>query len=255
MAEGKRSDVTDIRNFLPGKIADMAMRRWLEEISPEPGGMKLHVPQILEESIAPDAEGVVKWRGNPNEDKKNVLDMAMEAVENLEPILLEKVIPYDYRPEFRITAPINIPGLDGKPVTVELFLAADVAVCRDEGWYGLYDLKVTRGGGYMDSTLGQLIFYDLAFRAWTGFHPKEHEFWAPLLKEKIIPMHVTTEDRQYMVSDIVSCFHSVWRGESELTEDKNECYNCPVKHACPRFVTPITKDEQGKNRASFLRKK
>lgn len=255
MNQGFKTPKVDVRNFLPGKIADMAMRRWLEDGRLESGGMLELVPQIFVEMTSPEAEGVVRWRNNPREDQKNVLLMVKEAVENLEPILLDKVAPYDYRPEFRVNAPIRIPGLDGEPVDVELVLAVDVATCRAEYEYGLYDLKVTRGGGYMESTLGQLIFYDIAFRAWTGFHPVEHEFWSPLMKQKIWTMNVTTEDRQAMISDIVSCFHGMWRGEDELTDDKNECYNCPVKHACPRFVTPITKDQQGRNRVSFIREK
>jgi len=254
LTAGKKSPLVDIRAFLPGKIADLAMRQWLEEGQFNPGGMRALVPEIFESAIAPEAEGVVRWKGNVVDDQKAVLQTIYEAVDALEPILFEKVVPYDFRPEFRVNAPITIPGLDGEPIVVELMLAADVAVCRGEYWYGIYDLKLTRGGGYIDSTLGQLIFYDLVFRAWTGFYPKEHEFWAPLLPEKIIPLHVTPEDRQYMVADIVECFHGIWRGEADLTDDDRTCYFCPVKHACPKFVTPITKDAQGKNRVSFSRR-
>lgn len=259
ISEGKKSKIIDGRGFLPGNLADSAMRIWLLRGQFDPGGMKRLLPDLWAQWTGPDAEYRIDWKGDPRKDQVGVLEQVVASVEILEPILMDKVVPFApaYKPEFRFTSAVFIPGLDGEPVNIELFGAVDVATRRAEAKYGIYDLKISERASYLRSTLGQLIFYDLAFKAHTGFYPVEHEFWAPMLplqdkpQPAIIPLHVTNEHRAQMISRIIDYCHGVWRGDWALTPDINECYYCPVKHACPRWVNPLTKDDQGKNRMSF----
>lgn len=257
LSQGKKSKVIDGRGFLPGNLADSAMRIWLTRREFDAGGMQRLIPELWEQWTGPDAEYRIDWKGDPRKDQVAVVKQVVAAVNILEPILFEKVVPYAFKPEFRFTSTVGVPGLDGTSVNIELFGAVDVAVRISEGSYGLYDLKISERAEYLRSTLGQLIFYDLAFRGHTGLHPVEHEFWAPMLplqakpQPAVIALDVTNDHRMQMISRVIDYCHGVWRGDWSLTPDVNECYYCPVKHACPRWVNPITKDEQGKNRMSF----
>jgi len=251
--QGKKSPTTDGRNFLPGTLADRCMRRWLEAGRFNPGGMLEFLDEEWERHTGKDSEYVIKWRNNPRADQLSVLEDVKTALEKLEPILQKKVTPFAFKPEFRFTSVVGIPGLNGETVQIEIFGAVDVATHFEQGQYGLYDLKITRRDSYIKSTLAQLIFYDLAFRGHTGVRPVEHAFWCPLLDEIEINLTVTNDDRREMISRIIGYCHNVWAGHWELTEDKNECWNCPTKAACPRFVNPISKDTQGRNRVTFDR--
>lgn len=251
--QGHRNRVLNGRGFLPGTLADRCMRSWLEERRFEPGGMLKFLEQHWLEHTGPESEYAIKWRGDPGEDMREVLRQVKQALIALEPILMDKVVPYAFRPEYRFTAVIGIPGLNGETVQIEIFGAVDVASYFGESRYGLFDLKITLRDEYIRSTLAQLIFYDLAFRGWTGVHPVEHAFWTPLMKEKVIPLTVTDDDRRHMISRIIAYCHGVWRGEWQLTSDETQCYSCLTKHACPRFVNQITTDEQGRHRTSFQR--
>lgn len=253
MSKGKKSPTTDGRVFLPGTLADRCMRAYLEAGTFETGGMRTHLEALWAEHTGPDAEYRIKWRGNPGEDKQRVIDTVHRAVDILEPILLEKVAPYEYKPEYRFTATLGIKDLLGETAHIEMFGAVDVAVRYDDGHYGLFDLKITENDTYIRSTLAQLTFYNIAFRGWTGIHPTEHAFWTPLLGQPVVPIDVTDEERRAMYSRIVSYCHGFWSERFELTTDQSNCFNCATKHACPRFVQPIEKDAQGRNRVSFDR--
>lgn len=256
-SEGKRSRIFDGRAFLPGTIADRCMRRWLDSglhdrSALTPGGMLDYVEEEFRTHTGPEAQYAIRWRGDPREDKRLVITSVVETLEKLEPILMEKVVPYDYQPEYRFVSVVGIPGLDGETVQIEIMGAVDVAVCREPGWYGLYDLKLTKSDEYIKSTLGQLTFYDLAFHGWIGHQPVDHEFWAPLTKEVVIGTDVTQEERNVMVQRIIQYCHGVWNGDWQVTDKpEDECFHCQVKHACPRFVPRITQDEQGRHRIAF----
>lgn len=261
LMQKKRSPIVDGRNFLPGTLADRCMRRWLEEGTFEPGGMHKFLDEEWATHTGKDSEYKIKWRNNPAKDQQYVIDTVRRGLDNLEPILLDKVEPaLAYIPEFRFKSIVAIPDLWGGKTEISIMGAVDVAVLLsknedDSGNYGLYDLKITENDDYIRSTLAQLTFYDLAFQGWTGVQPVEHAFWTPLLQEKVISVDVTRQERIQMWSRIINYCHNVWAGNWQLTSDKNECYNCPVKHACPRFHQPTTKDDQGRNRVSFERPK
>ena len=253
LSQGRKSPITDGRTFLPGTLADRCMRAWLREGVFAPGGMEGFLEDLWTTHTGPDAEYRIKWIGNARDDKRQVVTQVRQALRVLEPILLEKVAPYPFKPEYRFTGTVGIPDLDGQRAYVEMFGAVDVAVYFGDGRYGLYDLKITERNEYIRSTLGQLTFYDLAFRSWTGVHPVEHAFWTPLLKQPVVPLDVTDEERRQMYSRIIAYCHGVWAGHWELTTDESNCFNCSTRYACPRFASPITKDQQGRNRVSFSR--
>ena len=251
MMEGKKSPITDGRNFLPGTLADRCMRRWLEAGQFNSGGMLDYLDDEWSTHTGKDSEYRINWRGNPTEDKQSVVEDVQNALKILEPILMKKVTPFSFKPEFRFTSVVGIPGLNGETVHIEIFGAVDVATHFEMGKYGIYDLKITRRDDYIKSTLAQVIFYDLAFRGWTGVNPVDHGFFTPLLPEKEIYLKVTDDNRREMISRIVAYCHNVWSGRWELTRNEQECWNCPTKAACPKFVKRITKDVQGRNRVTF----
>jgi hypothetical protein len=257
--EGKRSPITDGRKFLAGTLADRCMRRGLEEGKFEPKFMHKFLDDEWDTNTGKEAEYKIGWKGNVSDDQKAILTKVRKSLDALEPIILEYVAPYTYKPEYRFRSVIGVPDVQGERVDITVMGAVDVAVLFgiDEetgfGRYGLFDLKITENDTYIKSTLAQLTFYDIAFMGWTGVRPVQHAFWTPLLSQKIIPVKVTDIERRQMYSRIIDYCQNVWAGRWELTQNIKECYDCPVKHACPRWVTPITKDAQGKNRASFSR--
>lgn len=250
---GVRTATLDGRVFLPGTLADRAMRLWLEQGTFEHRGMHTFLEQLWAEHTGPDAEYQIKWRGSPTDDKRSVLANVTRALDVLEPILLEKVAPYAFKPEYRFTATLGMKDPWDQTQHIEMFGAVDVAVHMGDGRYALYDLKITENDTYIRSTLAQLTFYDLAFRGWTGTHPVEHAFWTPLLPQPVVPLDVTEVERRQMYGRIMSYCHGVWTNQWQLTGNTSECFNCPTKVACPRYVTPIDKDAQGRNRTTFSR--
>jgi hypothetical protein len=253
LTKGKKSVVINGRDFLPGTLADRAMRAWLEEGVFETGGMEKFLDQLWRDHTGPEAEYTIKWKGNPREDKARVITNVRRGLARLEPILLEKVAPYPFKPEYRFTATLGLKDPWGATQHIEMFGAVDVAVLYPDGHYGLFDLKMTENGDYIRSTLAQLTFYNLAFRGWTGVIPTEHAFWVPLIDPSVIPLDVTDDERRAMIARIIAYCHGVWTDRAELTADESACFNCPTKHACPRFVQPIQKDAQGRNRVAFAR--
>lgn len=255
-SQGKRRKAANGRAFLPGTIADRCMRRLLEDGLEDrsvlaPGGLLRYLEEEFYTNTASGGQYSIAWRGDPVKDQQEVINDVKLALTKLEPVLIKKVFPYAYQPEYRFLSVVTIPGPDGEPVEIELLGAVDVAVCRGDDWYGLYDLKITRADEYIKSTLGQLTFYDLAFQAWMGRRPVEHQFWAPLTKEGIIPTDVTAAERTDMLQRIIDFCHGVWSGDDALAETEDDCFFCQVKHACPRFAPRITADQQGRNRVAF----
>lgn len=257
MTEGKKSKVIDGRNYLPGTLADRAMRAWLEKgrvTGDWPvGGMEEYLEGLWEEHTSPGGQYQIQWRGDVRKDKRAVLERVQKSLRLLEPILFEKVVPYPYQPEYRFTATMGVKDLRGETAHVEVYGAVDVAVNYGDGGYGLFDLKVTESREYINETLAQLIFYAIAFRGWTGVWPTQFAFWAPLMEERVVSLTPTDQDLRYMQSRIVAYCQGVWAEDWSLTPDESNCWNCPTKHACPRWRNPITVDEQGRNRLSFDR--
>lgn len=265
--EGNRSKTQNARNTLAGNVVDYTMRHAIQNAEKDSGGRILSLtkddlleplPDIWNKTTTVLEPGtVLKWNNpvDPVKDQKAILKKVHKAIDNLFPILEKSVVGKRVIPEMRPKdmPPFGIPGPDGETVWIRLFLAVDVAVQiredpdnpRGLGDWGLYDLKTATTGDYVTKSLPQLVFYDLAFHALTGRRPVEHKLWTPLLDSHVKKVEVTDEHRDMVTGWIIDYCHGVWAGKDELTEDKDNCFFCPTKHACPRFTIPLTKDEQG----------
>ena len=269
--QGKKSKLTNARNFLAGNVADNTMRFALENASKDPQGRLLSLtmddllaplPDVWEKSITKLQKGtVMTWKtADPREDQKALLTKAKTALEKLHPILEDNLFVRRYIPEMRPSEMpiIGIPGPDGEDCFIRLFLAVDMAVQLEEGEtptslgeWGLYDLKTTESEEYLNKTLPQLAFYDIAWENLTGKRPVDWALWAPLAKEPIRQANVTEEARMKVLNWITSYCHSVWRSEEDLASDDKECYNCPTKNACPKNLNPWSKADQGLSMSFF----
>ena len=274
----KKSKITNVRNFLAGSVADLSMREALDNAKKDSDGRLLELS--LDELLAPvqskwdkaitavedDAKDnsnrkVLAWSGlDPEKDQRELLNKILVTLKNLHPLIEERVVGHRFIPEFRPKRMpvIGIPGLNGETVFIQLFLAVDIAIQVKEGdsptqlgdW-GIYDLKTTSTEAYLEGTLPQLVFYDLAFSALTGKFPVEHELWAPLANPMVRRVQIDDSHRKQMINWIINFCHGVWKGEDSFTADASNCYNCPTKNACPKMTLPLTKDEQGISRFYF----
>lgn len=264
--EGKKSKLSNARNFLAGKVTDLCMRHALEEAPKDSAGRILSLsmedlfeplPEIWDRSVNKlEKNTIMKWKTvNPTDDQKQILSNVNKTLKNLYPILQDNVIGKRAVPELRPKEMpvIGIPGPDGETCYIRLFLAVDCAVQIEEdpdnpmgvGKWGLYDLKTTSTVEYLEKTLPQLVFYDIAFHALTGHRPVDHALWAPLVNEPVRRINVTDEHRMMLMDWIVSYCHGVWAGKDDFTKDDSNCYTCSTKTACPKVTLPMTKDEQG----------
>lgn len=271
--EGKRSTISNARNALAGNLTDHCMREALENAPKDDQGRLQEITreQLLaplqskwEEEIKPDNR-VLKWSGpDPREDQKKILNKAVKALEELEPILQDNILGRRFIPEFRPSEMpvVGIPGPDGETEYIRLFLAVDIAVQLEEGdpddpydigKWGLYDLKTTESEEYLTTTLPQLVFYDIGFHALTGTYAVDHALWAPLVTgTPIRTLKVGNEDRRDILTNIIGYCHGVWAGDDSFTDNpEKECYSCITRSACPRIVQPMSRDEQGIRRITF----
>jgi hypothetical protein len=236
------------------------MRAWLEH--PDPLSVDMHAlagetmrritnPKTDEEKASSDVRPV-KWRGNPREDKGSVLRTVLDCLDGLKPILIEHVLPHEYQPELKFDTVIRVPYLDGQPAYVKLIGGLDIVTRHADGSFHNYDLKTTSNDQYVRSTLGQAIFYDIAFGHYIGDReqPESFAFLFPLLKKQFVPVKVTDDERRAMVQRIVRMAHGIWRGEWEPKKDDAGCNQCDVRHACEKFRLDI-QAAPGKNLASF----
>lgn len=238
------------------------MREWLESSDPQPGQMiqmvdevfiKLTAPRTEEERVDRDARPV-RWRGNPNEDRVRVREFVTEVVRDLEPVLLEHVIPYRYQPELKFSTTIGVPFLDGRLTGVSLIGGIDIVTCDDADNFHNYDLKATKDATYIDKVLGQAVFYDIAFGHWIGdtSQPRSFGFIFPACKEKLRRVEITDDDRRAMMARIIRMAHGMWRKEWDPKKDDAGCQVCEVRHACDKWKLDIQPDASGRNRVSFM---
>jgi hypothetical protein len=241
------------RIFLPGTVCDLVQRRWLDSDKPEPGQMVEMVEQIFSE-VVDEGESKIHWKGNPIKDKEDVKAQCRQVVLNLEPWLIENVLPYDYQPEVKFSAYMQVPYIcDDRFGIIKMIGGIDVVVRDDQGKFRLYDLKVTSNDSYIRSTLAQLIFYDLAWGVIQGdfYHAVEWGFVTPLLPEKLIPITVDRDDRSAMLSRVVKYAHGFWKDDWKPKADDAGCGYCEAKGACEKFKRIPIVDENGKQRISF----
>jgi hypothetical protein len=245
------------RIFLPGSTADRVMRAWLDQDDPKPGQMVTMVPDYLDRLTNhsrgdEDFREHVKWRGDPRKDKRDIVEFVTAVVSKLEPILMKWVVPNDYAPELKFRTTIGLPYLDGRTVGVMLIGGIDIVVRLPDGRWVLFDLKATKERRYIDATLGQGIFYDIAWESYYGEGPPvAFGFIAPALDEPLIWIKISDEDRRVMLTRMEAMAHGMWRGDWTPKVDNEGCEFCPARHVCDKFVIHLVKDERGRHRASF----
>lgn len=245
---GKSATVRNGRDFLPGTVADRVMRAWLSQDEQKPGEMVEMVQPYFDRYADEDSEYVIRWRGK--NDRAVTANLVREAVRQLEPILFKLVVPHEYEPEFRFDVPISIPYLDGHMTSIGLIGGIDLAVVDKPPDVALYDLKITKNPQYVRKTLGQAIFYDIAFGHWYGRNPRSFDFIMPLCSPMLVPVHVTEDDRRQMMARVIKMAHGMWRKEWE-TNRGSQCRYCEVKPACPEFVNRVRVDARGQRRIAL----
>lgn len=243
------------RDFLAGNIADRVQREWLSLPDPQPGQMAAMVPDMLDRWTNPDrAEGdfqPVKWKGDPQKDRADVLEFCTLVVTRLEPILLKWVVPFDYQPELRFEAWVGLPNLEGENTPIRLIGGIDIVVRLPDGRFILFDLKATKQDSYIAKTLGQGIFYDISWKHYWGEHPIRFGFIAPALEERLVWCDINDQDRDVMRARIMRFAQGMWAGDWTPRADDDECTYCDCKHVCAKFDLHLTVDDQGHHRASF----
>lgn len=233
----------DGRIFLPGTVADLSMRRWLEGEDHTPGTLPSVVDEVLFEKVQEPEKPIVWKGGDKKADIRNIRDDVKTGLARLEPWLLENVIPHDYEPEARGRGLVGIPDLEGGINRVEMTVAVDIAVRRkDTGKFRLYDLKFTRDENYVrGKTLGQLTFYKIGWAAMLGCSLNDIEelaFLTPMTKQLEVPTVPSKDDIRSMMSRITTYAQGVWATEHppKETPDSNCLYRCDVRRVCPLFT-------------------
>jgi hypothetical protein len=242
------------RIFLPGTVCDLVMRRWLDSDDPQPGEMDQFVEIVFNETVNA-AESRIPWKGDPRQDMENVKAMCREAVNRLEPWLVQNVLPYEYAPEHKFKAHLTLPYLtEGVQAPVMMRGGIDILVRDDRGKFRLYDLKITKDPSYLHSTLAQLTFYDLAWGVIQGDFEASCEwgFVAPMIPEFIVPVTVSQDDRRVMLSRIIKYAQGQWMDNWTPKPDDAGCQWCEARAYCEKFRDIAIVDENGKQKMSFM---
>lgn len=234
---GKKATIDNHRNFLPGNVSDRVVRDWLlGDPWNSLGTMKDMVPEYLDRAVASSKEqgGVILWKGNS--DRSDIIRDCIEAVTTVEQDLIEKVLPYEYAPDYAFKSTLEVPvrGRD-EPIQIVLNGYMDILVKKSETSYSIHDLKHTKNESYWKKTIGQLAFYDTALRLAEGCYSDFASLLQPLCKVKERTFDITNDDRIKMWQSIQNYAQDYADMNVEPTSDTNACSMCNVKHACVRF--------------------
>lgn len=234
---GKKAQIDNHRNFLPGNVSDRVVRDWLlDDPWSNLGTMKDMVPEYLDKAIqsSKDQGGVILWKGNS--DRSDVTRDCIEAVTIVEEDLIEKVLPYEYTPDYAFKSTLEVPvrGRD-EPIQILLNGYMDILVKKSELSYSIHDLKHTKNESYWKKTIGQLAFYDTALRLAEGTYSDYASLLQPLCKVKERTFDITNDDRIKMWQSIQNYAQDYSDMNVEPTDNTSACSMCDVKHACVRF--------------------
>lgn len=242
------------RIFLPGTVLDLVQRRWLDSENPQPGEMS-DMLDVVFSDVVEERESKIKWRGLPKNDIANIKKDLREDLLILEPWLIQNVLPYNYQPEVKFKAHMEVPYLcEGSRAPVTMIGGIDIVVQDDAGKFRLYDLKRTKDQSYIRSTLAQLTFYDLAWGVIQGDfnHAIEWGFVTPALPEVMIPVIVDHDARRTMMSRVVKYAQGVWADQWTPKADDVGCGWCEARAYCEKFkLVPIV-ENNNRQRVSFL---
>lgn len=250
---GHRAPLRDQRLFFAGNVVDRTVRDWLAG-APEanPGGMIEMVEEITtrEKAIIEEQGGVMRWKSATDRDE--TMADCREAVRRLEPVLMQKVVPFDYDVDYGFKVPIKLPHPRGGSEIVVLNGKMDIIVRESiDGidYWDIWDVKMTRDNSYWRKTAGQITFYDVA----RGLHlpgvARNSGLLQPMCDEQVKPYPVTEALRSQMKSRIAGMALDVFNENYELAESRSPCYNCDTKHACSRFKPVVS---NGQRRISLV---
>lgn len=249
---GKRATLENQRNFLPGNVTDRTVRYWLEQNPADNiGRMPEMVRETLDQQVkeVQDQGGVIKWRDS--EDRKRVEKDCIEAVTKIEPHLLKYVVPFEFQPDFKFTAPLAVPHPAGGTEIIHLIGFMDILVRDNHGRYWVWDVKHTRDGQYWRKTIAQLGFYDLAVELQFGQPMIRGGLMQPLCTKQLVPYTPTQDSRAQLTTRIANMARDIWLDDKSPRTDNKECDWCSVRHACEKFK-PVVQDD-GKRRMTLRR--
>lgn len=249
--QGRGGKLVDQRAFFAGNVTDRIVRNWLlndpkDHLGEMPGMVSDQIGASQQE--AADEGGVVRWRHAS--DQKEVEAQCRLAVERLEPVLMKLVVPYRYTPDFKFTAPLNLPHPMGGTEQVLIRGAMDILVQDDNDQFQIWDVKHTLDNNYWKKTASQLTFYDLAIRMLFNQKTTKAGLLQPLCDEPVRAFEISDEWRAQILQRVSGMASDIWRGDNAPRNDMNECHFCNVRHACSKF-SPTMID--GKRRVSFLK--
>lgn len=247
--QGKRAPLNDQRIFFPGNITDRVVRDWLNNTPGELGLMPQMVDSIIdrEKGIIEERGEVMKWKDKG--DREQVRKDCIEAVTKIEPSLMRFVVPFEFQPDFKFTAPVTVPHPDGGMETVYLIGFMDILVRDDKDRWWVWDVKHTRDDSYWRKTVGQLSFYDLSVELMFGQPTIRTGLLQPLCKKPVFPYTITPDKRSQLMQRVVGMADDIFRENYTPRKDSSICNYCVVKHACPKF-TPVVQPN-GQRRISF----
>lgn len=230
--------------FFPGTVTDRVVRDWLiDDPENNPGMMPEMVAEIMDREEAEILAGRATVRWKNLEDRQNVLEECIRAVENIEPALEKYVLPFDYVADYRFKVPMDLPHPQGGFGQVFLNGAMDILVRDDNKDYQVWDVKHTKNNDYWRKTVGQLSFYDLAVSTMFGKGTTATGLLQPLCDERVKAFDVDDDRRAQLLQRVMAMAQDLWKEDFAPREDNRYCGFCAVKHACPKFA-PVEKDGQ-----------
>jgi len=234
--DGKRSKVTNIRNFFAGMVVDRVMRDWLDNpIMRGAGSRRLVTVAMDEMENAERGKGnMVRWRDAVDRDR--VRDFCVELVDRLEPILEAHVLPYPYEHGKWFKVPLSVADRNGLPR--DILLTGEMDLLVDNGGPVVWDLKGTADDQYWRKVIAQLTFYDIAVWAASGTKTRFVGLIQPMCAEQILAFEVTDTARWDLLARIERYAQDVWAGTRQCTDNTATCHFCDVRHACSRFQQP-----------------
>lgn len=244
----KRADLADQRIYFPGTVTDRVVRDWLMgDPYKNPGMMPDMVESFIdrEKSTIEEAGGKMRWKDKGDRDK--VLADCVEAVTKLEPVLNQKVLPFEYDADFHFKLPLLVPAPYGEEIVV-LNGVMDIIVRDGDNW-DIWDVKQTRDGQYWRKTVGQITFYVLCREMLFEGQSRDSGLLQPLCPEEIKSYIPDENLKAQMMSRIATMAWDVLIEDFEPRADSKMCSFCDVKHACSKWQ-PRT-NAKGKKVLSF----
>jgi hypothetical protein len=234
----KKPSNMDIRNFFPGTVVDICMRRWLELDDPPAGGMRAMLDEVLEfaeVNARETGDGIVQWRDLG--DKAKVRAQCFELLGRLEPILRRYALAVDYSPAVRFREPFILPYLDGSPQQIWLVGEMDLFTrTQPVPDLRIWDLKNTANKDYWRKTVGQLLFYDLAVWVRHKQHAVECGLIQPMCPEQVLSFKFTEQNYNEMLMHLAAFCRDVWLRDVTPKAGTEGCSYCEMRSACVRYA-------------------